>query len=189
MPQITINQVILKKYRVVDFIAAGGMGAVYKVYDLSKNVNLAMKVMNFDFDDDPSATMLFKRDAKALRTLSHPNIVPYYGFEQTNELMFLFMSYIDGDSLKGILKRPENQPFPINDTLVVIKALCAALGYAHFHDVVHCDIKPGNILVDQGGNVFLTDFGIARHADSNVTNIAGAGTSMYMAPEQLREKQ
>lgn len=186
MPNISINQVVGNKYRVIEFLATGGMGAVYKVFDLEKNVYLVMKVLNIDVDEDPSALRRFKREANAYRKLSHPHIVPYYGLEQIDDLVFILQNYIDGDSLKGILSNYKNKPFPINETLVIMKAVCAALGYAHINGVVHCDIKPGNILIDRGGNVFLTDFGIARHADSSTTTIAGAGTAAYMAPEQIK---
>lgn len=187
MPQIKLHQILLNRYRVDEFVAVGGMGAVYKVYDLIKNTPLAMKVMNIDLEEeDTSSIKRFKREARAYRNLMHPNIVPYYGFEQTEDAVFMLLKYIDGDSLKNILGKPENKPFPVLDTLIVLKAVCAALGYAHTEGVVHCDIKPGNILVDLGGNIYLTDFGIARHAESSATQMPDAGTAAYMAPEQYR---
>ncbi len=180
-----INKVLLNQYRVTEFIAAGGMGAVYKVYDLTKNVYLAMKVLNIDVDDDPSVIKYFKREANAYRNLSHPNIVPFYGMEQTDEMLFMLQKYVDGDSLRAILLRQKGHPLAVKEVLTVMKALCASLGYAHYKGVVHCDVKPGNVLVDQGGNIFLTDFGIARHAESTNTSMAEAGTVAYMAPEQI----
>jgi serine/threonine protein kinase len=77
----------------------------------------------------------------------------------------------------------------VEDVLVYLKALSSALGYAHTHGVVHCDVKPGNAMVDQGGTVFLTDFGVARHAESTVTTLGFAGTAAYMAPEQCRDER
>jgi len=179
--RFSIGQVILKRYRIVEFIAAGGMGSVF----------LAMKVLNVDIEDDPSAIKKFKRESNAYRILRHPNIVQYYGLEQTEDTLFMLQAYIDGDSLKAILSKPGNHPLPLPETLSIMKALCAALGFAHnaYEDaIIHCDIKPANVLIDRGGNIYLTDFGIARHAESSSTTMAGAGTPAYMAPEQIREE-
>ena len=188
MSQVKIGRVLLNQYRVEEFIGGGGVGLVYRVRDLKMNTSLAMKVLNIDPDDDPSSTYLFKREAKAYEYLAHPNIVRYYGVKNTEGIYFLLLDYIDGDSLQKILSRQQNRRLPIADVLSVFKALSAALGYAHNNEVVHCDIKPGNILVDQGGKVYLTDFGIARHMESTVTDIGTAGTIAYMAPEQFRRE-
>lgn len=180
-----IGKVILSQYRVDAFVASGGMGTVYRVWDLKRNVPLAMKVLHADLAEDPSVLKRFKREANALKKLAHPNIVPFYGLEQTAEFAFLLERYIDGPSLKDILKRSRGA-MPLHESLIYLKAMCAALGYSHIHDVVHCDVKPGNLMIDQGGNIYLTDFGIARHADSSTTTIGAAGTPAYMAPEQIR---
>ena len=181
-----INQTLLGQYRVDDFIASGGMGAVYRVWDLKRNVFLAMKVLHAELADDPHIFKRFQREANALKKLAHPNIVPFYGLFQTEAFAFLLERFIDGPSLKDILKRNLNQPLPVLEALAYLKALCAALGFAHAHQVVHCDVKPGNVMVDQGGTIYLTDFGIARHADSASTTLGVVGTPAYMAPEQIR---
>ncbi len=107
-------------------------------------------MLNIDPDDDPSSTYLFRREAKAYEYLAHRNIVRYYGVKNTEGIYFLLLDYIDGDSLQKILyPDKQNRGLPIADVLSVFKALSAALGYAHNNEVVHCDIKPGNILVDQ----------------------------------------
>ncbi|MFQ5615594.1 MAG: serine/threonine-protein kinase, partial [Anaerolineales bacterium] len=100
---------------------------------------------------------------------------------------FLLERYVDGPTLKQITRQQKGEPLPLEDILSYLKALSAALGYAHAHEVVHCDMKPGNVMVDQGGVIYLTDFGIARHAESTVTTLGVAGTPAYMAPEQIRE--
>jgi serine/threonine protein kinase len=181
-----LGRTLLNQYRVDAFIASGGMGAVYRVWDLKRNVPLAMKVLHTDLADDPHMFKRFKREANALKKLSHPNIVPFYGLFQTMDMAFLLERYIDGPSLKDILRGQTGKPLSTPDVLVYLKALSSALGYAHANGVVHCDVKPGNVLIDQGGNVYLTDFGIARHAESTTTTMAGAGTAAYMAPEQIR---
>jgi serine/threonine-protein kinase len=180
-----IGQVLLNQYRVDAFIAAGGMGAVYRVWDLKRNVPLAMKVLHAELADDPSVFKRFQREGRALQKLAHPNIVPFYGLFQTADFSFMLERFVDGPSLKDILKRQKGAPLALDETLIYLKALCAALGYAHVNGVVHCDVKPGNVIIDRGGNIYLTDFGIARHAESTTTTMGGAGTPAYMPPEQI----
>jgi serine/threonine protein kinase len=180
-----IGQVILSQYRVDSFVAAGGMGAVYRVWDLKRSVPLAMKVLHSELAEDPSVFKRFQREGRALQKLAHPNIVPFYGLYQTADFAFMLERFVDGPALKEVLKRRKGQPLPMQETLTYMKALCAALGYAHANGVVHCDVKPGNVITDNGGNIYLTDFGIARHAESSTTTMGAAGTSAYMPPEQI----
>lgn len=187
MPNI-IGQILLNQYRVDAFIATGGMGAVYRVWDLKRSTPLAMKVLHRDLAEDPHILKRFQREANALRKLAHPNIVQFYGLFQTRDYFFLLEKFVDGPSLKDIMQRQAGLPLPLREVLVYIKGLTAALGYAHANGVIHCDVKPGNVLVDQAGNIYLTDFGIARHAGSTTTTIANAGTVAYMAPEQIRSE-
>jgi eukaryotic-like serine/threonine-protein kinase len=181
-----IGSVLLNQYRVDNFIAAGGMGAVYRVWDLKRDVPLAMKVLHADLAEDPVIFKRFQREANALKKLTHPNIVPFYGLFNSLDMAFLLEAFVDGPSLGDILRRYQGRPLPLNETLVFLKGLCAALGYAHANGVAHCDVKPGNVMVDRGGNIYLTDFGIARHTESTTTSMGGAGTPAYMAPEQIR---
>ncbi len=181
-----IGQVILDRYRVDSFLEAGGMGVVYRVWDLARNVPLAMKVLHDDFNNDESIFKMFQREADSLTKLTHPHIVPFYGFYQTPDYAFFLERYIDGPSLKRMLHERRGKPLDIASASIFLKALCAALGYAHVNGLVHCDIKPGNVLIDRGGNIYLTDFGVARHSLSTTTTMASAGTPAYMAPEQIR---
>jgi serine/threonine protein kinase len=103
--------------------------------------------------------------------------------------VFLLERFIDGPTLKEILKKRQGQPLPVGEALYYLKALCAALGFAHANGVVHCDVKPANLMVDAGGNVYLTDFfGSARHSESTSTTMGTVGTAAYMAPEQVLGK-
>ena len=181
-----VGQVIENQYRVDAFIASGGMGAVFRVWDLKRNAPLAMKVLHADLAEDPSIFKRFQREANALKKLTHPNIVPFYGLHHTQDFTFILEAYVDGPTLKDVLRAQNGKPMPISETLAYLKALSAALGYAHVHGVVHCDVKPGNVIIDRGGQVYLTDFGIARHAESTTTTLGAAGTPAYMAPEQIR---
>ena len=178
------GRVLLEQFRVDAFIAAGGMGAVYKVWDLKRQVPLAMKVLHAELAEDPSIFKRFKREANALKKLAHPNIVPFYGLYRTLDLAFLLEGFVDGPTLKDVLKQKEH--LSAEEALIVLKGISAALSYAHTHGVVHCDVKPGNVMVDSGGRIYLTDFGIARHAESTTTTFGFAGTAAYMAPEQIR---
>lgn len=186
MGKSILGKVFLDQFRVESFIASGGMGTVYRVWDLKRSVALAMKVLHSDLSDEPAILKHFQREAIALKKLQHPNIVPFYGLYHTDRFSFMLQAYIDGLTLREILQERRGQSFKVPETLIILKALCAALGYAHTNNVVHCDIKPGNVMIDQGGNIYLTDFGIARHAESSATTLASAGTTAYMAPEQIR---
>jgi len=186
MDTTLIGQTLLDQYRVDAFVASGGMGAVYRVFDLKRNVPMAMKVLHAELAEDPSVFKRFQREARALQKLTHPNILPFYGVHQTQGITFLLVRYIDGLTLKDILRTRDHKAMLIGEALPYLKALCAALGYAHANHVVHCDVKPGNIMVERGGTIYLTDFGIARHADSTATTMASLGTAAYMAPEQIR---
>lgn len=182
-----IGKVILNKYRVDSFIAAGGMSSIYKVWDIQRSVALAMKVLNIDFEEDPSALKRFRREASAYQKLAHPNIVQFFGLETFDDKVIFLQRYIDGPTLKEILVATRG-PLPLSEVLVYLRAICSALGYAHNNGIVHCDVKPNNILIDRGGNIYLSDFGIARRAESTTSTAASAGTPAYMAPEQIREE-
>lgn len=185
MSQQVIGKTLLKRYRVEEFITSGGTKAVYRVWDIERNVPLAMKMLHTELEDNPSLLRSFQRDANAIKKLTHPHIVRFYGLVRSEDSFFILEEFVDGPSLKEILK--EHKKFPLQEALIYFKALCAALGFAHAKGIVHCDVKPGNILVDQGGKILLTDFGIARHVGSDSTStFAGAGTPAYMAPEQVR---
>lgn len=180
-----VGQIVANQFRVDAFISAGGMGTVFRVWDLKRNVPLAMKVLHAEMAEDAVIFERFKREARALRKLEHPNIVPFYGLYQTPSLIFLLERFIDGPTLKDILANQTGGTLPSQDVLTIIKSVCSAVGYAHNNDVIHCDIKAANVMIDLGGHIYLGDFGIARHAESDVTSMPGAGTPAYMAPEQV----
>lgn len=180
-----VGQTLLGQYLVEDFIDSGGMGAVFRVRDLKRNVHLAMKTLHSELAEDASIMRRFQREALALSKLTHPHIVRTYGLYQSDGLVFLLQDYIDGFSLKGLLNKQTGGILPLPEMMTVMKALCSALGFAHASGVIHCDIKPPNVMVDRAGKVYLTDFGIARYAESTSTTLAQAGAPAYMAPEQI----
>jgi serine/threonine protein kinase len=181
-----IGQVLLNRYRVDAFVALGGMGAVYRVWDTVRGVPLAMKLLNPELAEDPKMFRRFEREARLLEKLNHPHIVPFYGLFRTHDFCLILERFIDGFTLKDLLQQRRNRPLPLHDILTYFKALCAALGFAHVNGVIHCDVKPGNVMVERGGQIYLTDFGVARYNETTTTTLAGAGTPAYMAPEQIR---
>jgi len=181
-----IGQILLNQYHVDSFVASGGMGAVYRIFDLKRNVPLAMKVLHADLADDPTVFKRFQREAQALQQLRHPNVVSFYGLFQEKGQSFLLEEFVEGNSLQTILRERDGQPLPVNEVMIYMKGLCAALYYAHTNNIVHCDVKPGNVMVNHQGKIFLTDFGIARFVGATTTTTLGiAGTPSYMAPEQI----
>ena len=181
----TPGDVLLNRYRIDEELGRGGMAAVYKVWDNQRNVFLAMKMLREDLAEDKVFLRRFKREAQTLAALQHPNIVRFYGLEQEGLLAFMLMDYVDGVPLRReIFQRGE--AFPPQRLLAVTGPLTSALHYAHTEGRIHCDIKPGNILIDSAGHVLLSDFGIARMTDSATMTLAGAGTPAYMAPELIR---
>lgn len=183
-----IGQTLLDRFRVDAFLGAGGMGAVYQVWDLQRSVYLAMKTLHADLADDPAAYRRFKREAENLKNLSHPHIVPFYGIYESEPqgLIFLLQGFINGPSLKEMLRERGGRPMEIGEALEILRVLCAALGYAHALGVVHLDVKPGNVLFDGAGAAYLADFGIARQIESTTVSLGPSGTPAYMAPEQIR---
>jgi Tol biopolymer transport system component/predicted Ser/Thr protein kinase len=179
------GQVLGGRYRVDQFLGRGGMANVYRVWDLQRATPLAAKVLRAELAGDAHFLHHFEREAQALSVLQHPNIVRFYGLEESNGQAFLLMDYIDGLSLRQeiALHRGGMEPARV---LQVMQPLCAALFYAHRVGLIHCDIKPANVMVQRGGGVFLTDFGIARMSEASPGRPPDdAGTPAYMAPEQL----
>jgi serine/threonine protein kinase len=181
---IQINQVIAGRYRVVELVGRGGMADVYKVWDNRRTTTLAMKVLRDDLAEDPVFMRRFQKEAQTLATLSHPNIVRFYGLEKEGTTAFMLMDFIDGTTLRREIAQRQ-QPFPVQQVLNYLGPVCSALNYAHQIGRIHCDVKPANIMIQSTGQVLLADFGIAHITDSTTTTMAGAGTPAYMAPEQI----
>jgi len=183
--QNLVGEILLNRYRVDDLIGRGGMAEVYKVWDQQRAVYLAMKLLREDMAEDKVFLRRFKREAQTLAKLQHPHIVKFYGLEQDGALAFMLLDYIEGHSLRReIFDAPG--PLPFSRISQIMKPVCSALHYAHNMGMVHCDLKPGNVMIHKNGSVLVTDFGIARMTDSATATMVGAGTPAYMAPEQAR---
>lgn len=178
-----IGKTLKNRYRVDAAVGHGGMAEVFKVWDQDRNTFLAMKLLHEDLAQDPAFIRRFKREAKTLEKLQHPNIVRFYGLEQDEAMAFMLMEYIDGTNLRTEIFAHQKRPFPNKLVLDIMQPICSALHYAHLQGMVHCDIKPANILIDNNGRILLADFGIARMAEGSTGTMVGTGTPAYMAPE------
>ena len=181
-----VGKILKNRYRVDESLGRGGMAEVYRVWDLQRDVPLAMKVLREDLAHDVVFLKRFEREAKTLSKLQHPNIVRFYGLEQDDMLVFMLMDYIEGESLREEIFRSRGKGMSLERILEIMHPVCSALNYAHQSGIVHCDLKPGNILIDKSGKVFISDFGIARHIDASTSTMIGIGTPAYMAPELIK---
>jgi Flp pilus assembly protein TadD len=175
-------------YRIVEQLGSGGMATVYKAYHAALDRYVAIKVIHPAFRGDANFASRFRREARVVAKLDHPNIVPVYDFSQHQGSSYLVMRFVEGETLKARLRRG---PITLPEILGVVRPVGNALDYAHSQGVLHRDIKPSNVLLRQDGQVFLTDFGLARiveAGESSLTRDALVGTPQYISPEQAMGK-
>ncbi len=164
------------------------MARVYKVWDDARAAYLAMKLLRGDFAEDRDFLRRFEQEAQTLERLQHPNIVRFYGLEQERHLVFMLMDYVDGITLRRLIFN-RGEPLSLEEILRYLEPIAAALHYAHTKGVVHCDVKPGNVLINRQGQVLVTDFGVARIAETSTVTLTAVGTPAYMSPEQCRGQE
>jgi serine/threonine-protein kinase len=173
-------------YLIVEPLGRGGMASVYKAYEAGLNRHVALKVLPREFLHDPTFAERFRREAQVIALLEHPNIVPIYAYDidQAQGIPWMAMRLIAGGALSSRLKR---EPMPPARAVAIVRGVAGALEYAHGKGVVHRDVKPQNILLDEVGHVYLADFGVAKIVEGpggvTVTGMI-SGTPQYMAPEQ-----
>ncbi|MEE4194109.1 MAG: protein kinase [Anaerolineae bacterium] len=183
--QLGLSGQMFDQYRMDKFIGAGGMAAVYQAFDTKLERNVAIKVLP-QYSQTQEYINRFEREAKAMAKLFHPNIVSIHDFGNQDGNLFLVMDLITGGTLE---KRLKGLPVPYVEVVRFLLPVVYALGYAHRHGVVHRDVKPANILMDNDKRPVLSDFGIAKvlTGDNNepITRTGvGLGTPDYIAPEQ-----
>jgi tRNA A-37 threonylcarbamoyl transferase component Bud32 len=172
------------RYRLLTIIGEGGMATVYRAQDIMLGRTVAVKVLHERRADDKAFLARFYREAQAAANLDHPNIVSVYDIGQDGKRHYIVMEYVEGRNLKELIL--ESAPFPIERALTIAIRVCAAVGAAHKAGLIHCDVKPQNILVVPDGRVKVADFGIAR-ALSSAPVVEGGdvwGTPDYLSPEQ-----
>jgi serine/threonine-protein kinase len=175
------------RYELVRHIARGGMAQVYLAQDLLLDRPVAVKVLFPELSADPSFVERFRREAQSAANLAHPNIVSIYDWGQGEHTYFIVMEYIDGQTLSSLLRQG---PLPAGRAALIGAEIAEALDFAHRRGVIHRDVKPGNVLIDQAGRVKVADFGIARavsHASDGLTQTGAVmGTATYFSPEQAQ---
>ena len=199
--ELTVGSTLKNRFVLEKLLGVGGMGMVFKATDLrkieaqDKDPYVALKVLNQDFQSNPMALVSLQRETKRAQTLSHPNIIKVFDFDRDGGHVFMSMEYLQGKPLSHLIKEyPEGMPF--KQAWTIIHDMADALRHAHKKNIVHSDFKPGNVLIDENGEVRVLDFGIAcaigrsdkDHQDATVFNARalGAYTPAYASLEQLQ---
>ncbi len=186
---MTEAKLLQKRYQLGKRMGSGGMAVVYRARDLMLERTVAIKVLREDFWRDPAFRERFRQEAKAAANLSHPNIVTVHDFGIDKKLIFIVMEYVPGTTLKDLIE--EKGRFSPDEIIPLMVQACAGIGYAHRAGLVHCDVKPQNMLVSPDRRLKVTDFGIARalasiQADEQ-SNVVW-GSPQYFSPEQAAGK-
>ena len=176
-------QRLIDRYRLEQRLAAGGMGTVYEATDERLGRRVAVKLLKEELAGDPRFVERFRREARAVAGLSHPNIASVFDYGAEDGRDFIVMELIEGRDLAELLRSGPLEPNRASD---IAKQSCDALAHAHAAGIVHRDIKPGNIIVSDSDRVKVTDFGIARAIGDSTLTATGSvlGTAHYLAPEQ-----
>ena len=174
------------RYHIIQELGRGGMGIVYKGHDPILDRPVAIKILSQQLVQNAEAKDRFIREAQAAARLNHPNISGIFDISEHEGIYYIVFEFISGRSLDKILK--EKKFFPYNEALKIFLPACQALDYAHQHGIVHRDVKPGNILVSEEGNVKVSDFGIAWVEAAHTITQPGEiiGSFFYFSPEQAR---
>jgi tRNA A-37 threonylcarbamoyl transferase component Bud32 len=173
-------------YRIDSQVGSGGMATVYKGHHTKLDRSVAIKIMHPNLLEDASFKQRFDREARIIARLDHPNIVPVYDFNEHEGQPYIVMKFIDGLTLKQMLRTREPS---MREVVRILRTVADALDYAHDQGVLHRDIKPSNIIIDPSGIPYLTDFGLARLVQSGDSTMSGdvmLGTPYYISPEQAQ---
>ncbi len=185
MDQLQPGQ-MLGPYRIINQIGEGGMATVYKAYQPSMDRNVAIKVLPSQLAGSSEFTQRFQQEARIIARLEHPHILPVFDYGETDGVTYFVMRYLDAGTLRE--KMEAGRPLPLDEIDHLFTQLADALRYAHSNGIIHRDLKPSNALIDAQGNLFLTDFGIAKLLESASPRLtqtdAIMGTPAYISPEQ-----
>ena len=181
-----INHIIDNRYTIVERIGGGGMADVYKAHDKLLDRFVAIKILKSDFIDNEDLKNSFRQEALASAKLSHPNIVNTYDVGEEDTIYYIVMEYIKGETLKDKIER--EAPFSPTEAIKISLEIADGLENAHLHGIVHCDVKPHNILISESGKIKVTDFGIARAVTSTTIDHKNTilGSVHYFSPEQAK---
>lgn len=180
--------VFLGHYTIIEHVAEGGMGHVYKAFEPSLQREVAIKVLKASFSQDPRQLEQFEAEAQSIASLRHPNIVPIYFVGHQGEIKYFVMPFISGHTLDDWID--SERVMTLAEAEWAMSQAIDALDKAFQKNVVHLDIKPSNFLIDEDGTLLLTDFGLARTLGQNQPESEDAyGTPAYMAPEQIKREE
>jgi serine/threonine-protein kinase len=172
-------------YEIVSKLGAGGMATVYRARQISIERDVAIKIIKGDLADSQDFVQRFEREAKTIAALDHPHILKLFDYGQSGDLLYLVMEIKTGGSLDQVLRQ---KPLSSGQLVKIVFQIASALDHAHKRGIVHRDLKPQNILLDENGNAFLTDFGIAKLMGTQIISLTASGMAMgtpaYMSPEQ-----
>ncbi len=171
------------QYQIVERIGQGGMAAVFKAYQPALDRHVAIKVLPAQHALTPGFSERFEREARAIAQLNHPNILPIIDYGQVDDLSYIVMKHVPGGTLAERLRRPIDLPAVVR----IVEQIASALDHAHSRGIIHRDVKPSNVLLDEGEWALLADFGLAKliAGDQNLTGTGtGMGTPAYLSPEQ-----
>ncbi|HWS53305.1 MAG TPA: serine/threonine-protein kinase [Pyrinomonadaceae bacterium] len=175
--------ILADRYRLVGLLGRGGMGEVYRAEDLKLTQPVALKFLPESLSVDGAALARFHREVRIARQISHRNVCRVYDIGEAEGLHFLSMEYVRGEELSSVMRRFGR--LPADKAVEIARQMCAGLAAAHEAGVLHRDLKPGNIMIDERGNVRVMDFGLAGLAEEFKGGVALEGTPEYMSPEQF----
>lgn len=181
-----VGKHISGRYKILKLIGGGGMSNVYLAHDIILSRDVAIKILRYDLSNEEELHRRFQREALSATSLTNPNIVSIYDVGEDGDMHYIVMEYIKGKTLKQYIQ--EFSPLSAARSVHIMKQLTSAISHAHENGIIHRDIKPQNILMDEEGNVKITDFGIATSlgATSFTQTNSVIGTVHYLSPEQAR---
>ena len=181
-----IGKRISGRYKLLEMIGGGGMSNVYLAHDMILDRDVAIKILRYDFSNEEELHRRFQREALSATSLTHPNIVNIYDVGEDGDIHYIVMEYVKGETLKQYIQR--NAPVSPKKSVTIMKQLTSAIANAHNNHIIHRDVKPQNILLDEEENIKITDFGIAMalSATSFTQTNSVLGTVHYLSPEQAR---
>src|SRR4051812_7239638 len=184
---MVVGDLVADRYELEELVGTGGMSSVFRAHDRMLDRKVALKVLHEQYTEDEEYVERFRREARSVAQLSHPNIVTVIDRGEADGRQFIVFEYVDGENLKGVVN--SGGALPVETAVMLAHQIARALAFAHEHGLVHRDVKPQNVLLNGDGSAKVTDFGIARSLDvqHGMTQTGTVlGTSDYIAPEQAQ---
>jgi serine/threonine protein kinase len=187
--ELTTGSTFARRYQIIEELGRGGMGRVYKAVDTEVNEKIALKLIKPEIAADKKTIERFRNELKFARKIRHKNVCQMYDLSKEEGSYYITMEFVPGDDLKSLIRRMGR--LSPGQAITITKQVCDGLAEAHKLGVVHRDLKPQNIMIDQDGNARIMDFGIARSLEGKGITGAGVmiGTPDYMSPEQVEGKE